>query len=149
MSDDWTSPFDTVLDIDDKENFDYNKIENSQAIYQQTCELERRIAQRSREPRSSSKTRKSSKNRNTWDKKEKVDLSRLHNGNEFGLSTLQSMLRINPDHNKYDNIDFLNKIAIMFDTVVKETRSKSSSPEYRVRTVNITGNTNVKNYLIN
>ena len=53
------------------------------------------------------------------------------------------------DHKGYDNLEFLNQIAIMFDTVVKEIRSSSSNPEYRVRTVNIKGNVNVQNYLIN
>jgi len=53
------------------------------------------------------------------------------------------------DHKGYNNLAFLNKIAIMFDTVVKEIRSNRSNPEYRVRTVNTKGNINVKNYLMN
>lgn len=52
-------------------------------------------------------------------------------------------------HKGYDNLYFLKEIAIMFDTTVKETRSSSSNPEYRVRTVNVKGNLNVQNYLIN
>lgn len=53
------------------------------------------------------------------------------------------------DHKGYDNFVFLNLIAIMFKTVVKEIRSSSSTPEYRVRTVSVQGNLCVKEYLIN
>jgi len=53
------------------------------------------------------------------------------------------------DHKGNSNLEFLKKIAELFDTEVKETRSNRSSPEYRVRTTNIKGNINAKNYLIN
>jgi hypothetical protein len=53
------------------------------------------------------------------------------------------------DHKGNSNLEFLKKIAELFYTEVKETRSNRSSPEYRVRTTNIKGNFNAKNYLIN
>ena len=53
------------------------------------------------------------------------------------------------DHNNYSNLEFLKKIAELLNTEVKEIRSNSSSPEYRVRTVSAKGNFGAKNYLIN
>ena len=53
------------------------------------------------------------------------------------------------DHNNHDNLKFLKPIATLFNTEVKETRSNKPWPEYRVRTTNVLGNINVKNYLTN
>jgi len=52
------------------------------------------------------------------------------------------------DHKGFSNQEFLNKIADLFDTEVKETRLNKSTPEYRVRTTNLQGNNKAKNYLI-
>lgn len=52
------------------------------------------------------------------------------------------------DHKGFSNQEFLNKIANFFNTEVKETRLNKSKPEYRVRTTNLQGNKQVKNYLI-
>ena len=53
------------------------------------------------------------------------------------------------DHNGFSNLEFMKKIAKVFNTEVKETRLNRMKPEYRVRTTNIQGNINVKNYLLN
>lgn len=53
------------------------------------------------------------------------------------------------DHNGYSNFEFLQSIAQLFNTEVKEIRSNRSFPEYRVRTVSVRGNINAKNYLMN
>jgi len=52
------------------------------------------------------------------------------------------------DHKGYDNIDFLSYIAEFLETEVKKIRSDKPKPEYRVRTTNLKGNINVKNYLL-
>lgn len=52
------------------------------------------------------------------------------------------------DHKGFSNLEFLNDIAIFFDTEVKEIRSSNPKPEYRVRTVNLKGNNQIKDYLI-
>lgn len=52
------------------------------------------------------------------------------------------------DHKGFSNKEFLNKIADLFNTEVKETRLNRSFPEYRVRTTNLKGNNQIKNYLI-
>ena len=51
------------------------------------------------------------------------------------------------DHKGYDNIEFLKPIAELLNTEVKKIRCNRPSPEYRVRTCNIKGNTNAKTYL--
>ena len=52
------------------------------------------------------------------------------------------------NHKGFSNQEFLKKIADFFYTKVKETRLNKSSPEYRVRTTNLQGNNQAKNYLI-
>lgn len=52
------------------------------------------------------------------------------------------------DHKGFSSKEFLNKIADFFNTEVKETRLNKSTPEYRVRTTNLQGNNQAKNYLI-
>ena len=52
------------------------------------------------------------------------------------------------DHKGFSNKEFLNKIADLFNTEVKEIRLNRSNPEYRVRTTSLKGNNQVKNYLI-
>ena len=52
------------------------------------------------------------------------------------------------DHNGYDNIYFLTYISELLLTEVKKIRSDKSKPEYRVRTTNLKGNINAKNYLL-
>lgn len=52
------------------------------------------------------------------------------------------------DHKGYDNLDFLSYIAEFFETDVKKIRSDKPKPEYRVRTINLKGNINAKNYLL-
>ena len=49
----------------------------------------------------------------------------------------------------FSNKEFLIDIANFLKTEVKETRSKNPKPEYRVRTTNLEGNKQMKNYLIN
>lgn len=44
------------------------------------------------------------------------------------------------DHKGFSNQEFLNEIADLFNTEVKETRLNKSTPEYRVRTTNLQGN---------
>ena len=52
------------------------------------------------------------------------------------------------DHKGYDNLDFLTYIAEFLETEVKKIRSDKPKPEYRVRTTNLKGNINAKNYLL-
>lgn len=52
------------------------------------------------------------------------------------------------DHKGYDNFDFLSYIAEFLETEVKKIRSDKPKPEYRVRTTNLKGNINAKNYLL-
>jgi hypothetical protein len=52
------------------------------------------------------------------------------------------------DHKGYDNFLFLSYIAEFLDTEVKKIRSDKPKPEYRVRTTNLKGNINAKNYLL-
>lgn len=52
------------------------------------------------------------------------------------------------DHKGYDNFKFLSFIAELLETEVKKIRSDKPKPEYRVRTTNLKGNINVKNYLL-
>jgi hypothetical protein len=52
------------------------------------------------------------------------------------------------DHKGFNNLEFLNDIAKLFDTEVKEIRSDNPKPEYRVRTTNLQGNNQAKDYLI-
>jgi LAGLIDADG endonuclease len=52
------------------------------------------------------------------------------------------------DHKGFSSLYFLNDIAVLFDTEVKEIRSNNPKPEYRVRTVNLKGNNKIKDYLI-
>jgi len=52
------------------------------------------------------------------------------------------------DHKGYDNLDFLSHIAEFLETEVKKIRSDKPKPEYRVRTTNLKGNMNAKNYLL-
>lgn len=51
------------------------------------------------------------------------------------------------DKDKRDNLFFLEKIALSFDTVVKFIRSDSDNPQYRVRTTNLKGNLAIVNYI--
>ena len=57
-----------------------------------------------------------------------------------------SQRRLN--HKGFDNIEFLTYIAEFLDTEVKKIRSDKPKPEYRVRTTNLKGNINAKNYLL-
>lgn len=52
------------------------------------------------------------------------------------------------DHKGYDNLNFLSYIAKFLETEVKKIRSDKPKPEYRVRTTNLKGNINAKNYLL-
>lgn len=52
------------------------------------------------------------------------------------------------DHKGFDNIYFLTTIAELLNTEVKKIRSDKPKPEYRVRTTNLNGNINAKNYLL-
>ena len=52
------------------------------------------------------------------------------------------------DHKGYDNLEFLSYIAEFLKTEVKKIRSGKPKPEYRVRTTNLKGNINAKNYLL-
>jgi hypothetical protein len=52
------------------------------------------------------------------------------------------------DNKGYDNIQFLNPISELLETEVKRIRSDKPKPEYRVRTTNLKGNVNAKNYLL-
>lgn len=51
------------------------------------------------------------------------------------------------DHKGYDNFEFLNDIAKLLYTEVKQVRLNKPNPEYRVRTTNLQGNLQVKYYL--
>jgi hypothetical protein len=52
------------------------------------------------------------------------------------------------DHKGFSNLEFLKNIAIFLETEVKEIRSNTSNPQYRVRTTNLKGNNKIKNYFI-
>ena len=56
--------------------------------------------------------------------------------------------QIQTDNKGFSNKEFLNEIADLFNTEVKETRLNRSTPEYRVRTTNLQGNNKAKDYLI-
>ena len=56
--------------------------------------------------------------------------------------------QIQTDNKGFSNKEFLNEIADLFNTEVKETRLNKSTPEYRVRTTNLQGNNKAKDYLI-
>ena len=51
------------------------------------------------------------------------------------------------DHNKQSNLEFLNLIAELLLTSVKEIRTDRLKPEYRVRTTSLKGNNILINYL--
>jgi LAGLIDADG endonuclease len=51
------------------------------------------------------------------------------------------------DHKGFSNLKFLKIIADYLNTEVKETRLNRSTPEFRVRTTNLQGNIQIKNYL--
>ena len=51
------------------------------------------------------------------------------------------------DHKGFSNFKFLKIIADFLNTEVKETRLNRSTPEFRVRTTNLQGNIQIKNYL--
>ena len=51
------------------------------------------------------------------------------------------------DHKGFSNLKFLKIIADFLNTEVKETRLNRSTPEFRVRTTNLQGNIQIKNYL--
>lgn len=51
------------------------------------------------------------------------------------------------DKNQRDNLLFLNKIAIYFESIVKPIRKDSDNPQYRIITTNLKGNLAVVNYL--
>ena len=53
------------------------------------------------------------------------------------------------DHKGHNNLEFLETIAELLNTEVKSIRLNSQHPQYRVRTVNLTGNVNLKNSLNN
>jgi hypothetical protein len=52
------------------------------------------------------------------------------------------------DHKGFNNLEFLKDIAEFFFTEVKEIRLNNPKPEYRVRTTNLKGNLQVKEYLM-
>lgn len=52
------------------------------------------------------------------------------------------------DHKGFDNYEFLAPIAQFLDTEVKKVRMDKTKPEYRIRTTNLKGNINIKNYLL-
>jgi len=52
------------------------------------------------------------------------------------------------DHKGFDNYGFLAPIAQFLDTEVKKIRMDRIKPEYRIRTTNLKGNLNIKNYLL-
>jgi len=56
--------------------------------------------------------------------------------------------QIRLDHKGYDNLHFLNPISDLLETELKKIRSDKPKPEYRVRTTNLKGNINAKNYLL-
>lgn len=53
------------------------------------------------------------------------------------------------DHEGRNKFYFLNIIAIFLNTVVKSIRQNSKHPQYRLRTTNLIGNTELSNYLSN
>ena len=56
--------------------------------------------------------------------------------------------QIRVDHRGFSNLEFLKHIAIFLYTEVKEIRSNNPKPEYRVRTTNLKGNNQIRNYFI-
>jgi len=52
------------------------------------------------------------------------------------------------DHKGFSNLEFLSEIAKLFNTEVKKIRLNKPKPEFRVRTTNLEGNNQVKDYLI-
>ena len=52
------------------------------------------------------------------------------------------------DHKGFSNLEFLKDVANLLATEVKEIRSNNPKPEYRVRTTNLQGNNQVKDYLV-
>jgi len=52
------------------------------------------------------------------------------------------------DHKGFSNLEFLSEIAKLFNTEVKKIRLNRPKPEFRVRTTNLEGNNQVKDYLI-
>jgi hypothetical protein len=53
------------------------------------------------------------------------------------------------DHNGRNNLFFLEKIAVLFLTTVKNFRMQTKYPQYRIRTTSLKGNIAVENYLLN
>jgi hypothetical protein len=51
------------------------------------------------------------------------------------------------DHNGNSNLSFLEEIAEMLETKVKETRLNRPNPEYRLRTTSLKGNIILETYL--
>ena len=51
------------------------------------------------------------------------------------------------DQNNRDNFFFMEKIALVFECLVKPIRVVSENPQYRIRTTNLKGNLVVVNYL--
>lgn len=52
------------------------------------------------------------------------------------------------DHKGFSNLEFLSEIAKLFNTEVKKIRLNKPKPQFRVRTTNLEGNNQVKDYLI-
>lgn len=55
--------------------------------------------------------------------------------------------KIKKDYRGKDNLDFLKIVAKFLHTSVKSVKINKPSPEYKVRTTNLTGNINLENYL--
>jgi hypothetical protein len=51
------------------------------------------------------------------------------------------------DQNKKDNLFFLEKIAISFESLVKSIRDNTDNSQYRIRTTNLKANLTVIDYL--
>lgn len=62
---------------------------------------------------------------------------------KFELSQRQN------DHKGFNNREFLEPIAELIHTSVKEIRVDKPNPEYRVRTTSLKGNLSIENYLNN
>lgn len=62
---------------------------------------------------------------------------------KFELSQRQN------DHKGFNNREFLEPIAVLIHTSVKEIRVDKPNPEYRVRTTSLKGNLSIENYLNN
>jgi len=67
---------------------------------------------------------------------------------ECKLEISQTRIEEPAPYKGFDNIYFLTPIAELLNTEVKKIRSDKPKPEYRVRTSNISGNINAKNYLL-